>query len=155
MATVYLGLGTNLGNKRENIENAIYYISQQIGEVISISSFFESKPWGFMSENDFLNAVISVTTTISPTLLLEKTQEIEREMGRKTKTKEGGYSDRLIDIDILFYDTLVLDTPKLKIPHPLIQKRDFVLIPLAEIAPNLVHPVLQKSIREMIKTLNR
>ena len=141
MAVVYLGLGTNLGNKEDNLKKAIVFLDD-LGEIISISSFHRSKPWGFESENDFLNAVVSIETSFSPFELLAGTQEIEKKMGRTNKSNEN-YSDRVIDIDILFYDELILDTLELKIPHPLLQERDFVLIPLAEIAPNLIRSVVQ------------
>jgi len=133
MPTVYLGLGSNLGNKEGNLKKAIVFL-RDLGKVISVSSFYQSKPWGFESENDFLNAAISIETSLSPFELLAGTQEIEKKMGRTSKSN-GSYSDRIIDIDILLYDDLALDTPELKIPHPLLQERDFVLIPLAEIRP--------------------
>lgn len=148
MALVYIGLGSNLGDKKHHLQQAIELIAEKAGKIISCSSFYESKPWGFSSPNDFLNAVILTETTLSPTELLYKTQQIEREMGRTEKTGNS-YADRMIDIDILFYDNQLINTPELKIPHPLIQERDFVLIPLAEIAPDFIHPVLRKSIQEL------
>ena len=132
MASVYLSLGSNLGNRKKNLEKAISFISEEAGKIISVSSFYQSEPQGFKSENDFLNAVILIETTLSPFELLAKTQEIEKKIGRKTKSTET-YSDRIIDIDILFYDDLIVDTPELKIPHPLWKERDFVKIPLAEL----------------------
>ena len=133
MSFVYLSLGSNLGNKKTNLEKAVSLISKEVGKVISVSSFYQSAPCGFESENDFLNAVILIETSLSPFELLAKTQEIEKKMGRKTKTTET-YSDRIIDIDILFYDDLIVNTPELKIPHPLWKERDFVKIPLAELS---------------------
>ncbi len=144
MALVYLGLGTNLGDKERNLNNAILKISQDIGKVICQSSFYASKPWGFESENDFLNAVILAETNMSPLELLAKTQEIELELGRTVKSTNG-YADRVIDIDILLFDNEIIDIPELKIPHPLITERDFVYIPLLEIAPNLLHPISGKT----------
>jgi len=135
MANVYLSLGSNLDDKKSNLEKAVSLISQEVGKVISVSSFYEFAPCGFQSENDFLNAVILIETSFSPVELLAKTQEIEKKMGRKTKSTET-YSDRIIDIDILFYDDLIVNTPELKIPHPLWKERDFVLIPLAELSAN-------------------
>ena len=132
MVQAYLSLGTNLGNKKSNLEMAISLISERVGELVSVSSFYQSAPWGFESENDFLNAVILIETSFSPFELLAKTQEIEQKMGRTPKTTQN-YTDRIIDIDILFYDDLTVDTPELKIPHPLWQERDFVRIPLLEI----------------------
>jgi len=150
MALVYLSLGTNLGDKEQNLNNAIVQLSKQVGDVLKQSAFFASEPWGFDSKNEFLNAVILINTSLSPVELLKKTQEIETGLGRKTKSTVG-YSDRLIDIDILFYDNLIIDEAELKIPHPFIAERDFVLIPLSEIAPELIHPVSGKSISELIK----
>jgi len=149
MALVYLGLGTNIGDKERNLFDAIVVISMEIGEVLSQSSFHVSKPWGFDSENEFLNAVVLVESLLLPFDLLAKTQEIEKKLGRLTKTTTD-YTDRLIDIDILLYDNLIVDQPTLKIPHPLLAERDFVLIPLAEIAPALVHPLLRKNIIELL-----
>ena len=150
MALVYLGLGTNLGDKERNLNEAILKISQEIGEIICRSSFYTSKPWGFESENDFLNAVILAETNLLPLELLTRTQEIELELGRTTKSANG-YSDRMIDIDILLYDMEVIDTPGLKIPHPLIAERDFVYIPLLEIAPDLLHPISGSKIADILK----
>lgn len=151
MALVYLGLGTNLGEKERNLNDAIISLSQEVGFVIRSSTFYASKSWGFESDNDFLNAVVLVDTILTPFDVLSKTQEIERALGRTSKTIKG-YSDRLIDIDILLYDNLIIDQPTLKIPHPLIAERDFVIIPLSEIAPELVHPVFG---RKMVELLNR
>ena len=140
MVLVYLGLGTNLGDKAGNLNEAINKLSLEVGSIVRKSTFHASKPWGFESENEFLNAVVLVETNLSAFTLLAKTQEIERELGRTAKSANG-YADRLIDIDILLYDNLIVDEPTLKIPHPLITERDFVLIPLVEIAPELVDPV--------------
>jgi len=149
MAFVYLGLGTNLGDKERNLNDAVMVLTLEVGKVLSQSSFYVSKPWGFDSENDFLNAVVLVETNLSPFDLLSKTQAIEMNMGRITKTTSS-YIDRVIDIDILLYDNLIIDQPTLKIPHPLLAERDFVLIPLAEIAPDLEHPVLRIKIVELL-----
>jgi len=149
MALAYLGLGSNLGDKAKNLNEAFLKLSIEVGKIICQSGFYASKPWGFNSENDFLNAVIGIETAISPTELLKKTQQIEQQLGRKNKPSTG-YSDRMIDIDILFYDSLVCDQPNLKIPHPHIANRDFVLIPLSEIAPDLIHPVLNKKMSELV-----
>ena len=150
MALVYLGLGTNLGDKERNLNDAIIALSAEVGFVIRLSAFYTSVPWGFDSENQFLNAVVQVETNLPPFDLLAKIQEVERNMGRMAKSTNG-YSDRLIDIDILFYDNLIIDQPSLKIPHPLIVERDFVLVPLSEIAPELVHPVSGRRIIDLLK----
>ena len=143
MALVYLGLGTNLGDKELNLNTAVQRLSIEVGSVVRLSSFITSDSWGYDSENEFLNAVVLVDTILSPLSVLEKTQSIEQSMGR-TATTSTGYHDRPIDIDILVYDNLILDSQELKIPHPLMTKRNFVLIPLAEIAPGLIDPVTGK-----------
>ena len=130
---VYLGLGSNLGDKRENLACAIRLIGERVGKVLRVSSFIETEPWGFESDNTFVNAVILCETTLTPRQVLQATQKVEREMGRKKKSTDGGYADRCIDIDILLYDDLRVDEPDLQIPHPLMLKRDFVMIPLREI----------------------
>lgn len=149
MATVYLGLGTNLGNKEANLRTAIYKLQERIGKQVSLSSFYETAPWGFESDHSFLNAAIGLETSLSPIEILHITQEIEKELGRTKKSVNGSYSDRLIDIDILLYDTLVLQTPELTIPHPLMTERDFVMKPLIEIAGNVIHPTRQKTLSEL------
>lgn len=149
MATVYLGLGTNLGNKEANLRTAIYKLQERIGKQVSLSSFYETAPWGFESGHSFLNAAIGLETSLSPIEILHITQEIEKELGRTKKSVNGSYSDRLIDIDILLYDTLVLQTPELTIPHPLMTERDFVMKPLIEIAGNVIHPTRQKTLSEL------
>lgn len=149
MATVYLGLGTNLGNKEANLRTAIYKLQERIGKQVSLSSFYETAPWGFESDHSFLNAAIGLETSLPPIEILHITQEIEKELGRTKKSVNGSYSDRLIDIDILLYDTLVLQTPELTIPHPLMTERDFVMKPLIEIAGNVIHPTREKTLSEL------
>lgn len=131
---VYLGLGSNLGDCRKNLERAIRMIGDKVGRVLRQSSFIETEPWGFESEHKFMNAVILCETMKTPREVLLLTQQIERDMGRKKKSVSGGYADRPIDIDILLYDDLTIDEPDLKIPHPLMHERDFVMIPLNEIS---------------------
>ncbi len=150
MHIVYLGLGTNLGNKEENIHAAVENINRKIGKIISLSSFYETEPWGFSSENMFLNAAICVQTDLSPTEVLHTTQEIEKITGRTQKTKNHIYHDRIIDIDLLLYDSLTIQTTELTIPHPLMTQRPFVMIPLAEIAPDIIHPVFHKKLKEFL-----
>ena len=130
---VYLGLGSNLGDCRKNLERAIRLIGDRVGQVTRQSSFIETEPWGFESPHKFMNAVILCETTRSPREVLLLTQQIERDMGRMKKSVSGGYADRAIDIDILLYDDVTIDEPDLKIPHPLMHQRDFVMIPLKEI----------------------
>lgn len=133
MHKVYLSLGTNLGNRKRNIREAIEKIEELIGVVERQSALYETKPWGFSSPNDFINACVLVETVMAPRQLLEATQRIEREMGRTLKSANGEYHDRIIDIDILMYDDLKVDEPDLKIPHPLMEEREFVMVPLKEI----------------------
>lgn len=130
---VYLGLGSNLGDCRKNLERAIRLIGDRVGLVTRQSSFIETEPWGFESPNKFMNAVILCETRRSPREVLLLTQQIERDMGRMKKSVSGGYADRAIDIDILLYDDVTIDEPDLKIPHPLMHQRDFVMRPLNEI----------------------
>ena len=129
----YLGLGSNLGDREANIRKAISLIGKKVGLVLRQSSLIETEPWGFESSNKFLNAVILCETTLTPRQLLKVTQSIERQLGRRRKSTSSSYSDRPIDIDILLYDDLTVNEPDLKIPHPLMQQRDFVMIPLQEI----------------------
>ena len=133
MHKVYLSLGTNLGNRKRHIREAIEKIGELIGDVVRQSALYETKPWGFSSPNDFINACVMVETALSPRQLLEMTQRIEREMGRMGKSVNGEYHDRIIDIDILLYDDLTVSDPDLVIPHPLMEERDFVMTPLREI----------------------
>ncbi|MBQ8715482.1 MAG: 2-amino-4-hydroxy-6-hydroxymethyldihydropteridine diphosphokinase [Prevotella sp.] len=136
---VFLGLGSNLGDREEIIRRAIALIHERVGEVVRQSSLIETAPWGFESDHPFLNGVILCETVCTPRQVLKTTQKIERELGRRKKSTVEGqkskveYADRPIDIDILLYDDLTVDEPDLKIPHPLMQERDFVMIPLREI----------------------
>lgn len=129
----YLSLGTNLGDRERNLREAIRLIGERAGEVIAVSSFIETEPWGFSSTNVFMNACVKVKTTLEPQQLLRETQKIERELGRTTKSKDGIYHDRIIDIDILLYGDITVNERNLTIPHPLMHERDFVMIPLKEI----------------------
>ena len=155
MHTVYLGLGSNLGDRESQLRQAIEKINKLVGPVVRQSAFLESEPWGFDSDNRFLNAAVCCETTLTPHQLLRTTQKIERLLGKRSKhatehvldvkqltpiadslasnVKRPTYHDRPIDIDILLYDDVKLDTPKLKIPHPRMWERDFVMIPLREI----------------------
>ena len=142
---VYLGLGTNLGDKEANMLKAISLIGERVGRVVRQSSFIETEPWGFESAHQFLNAVILVETESTPREVLLLTQQIERDLGKRkehatqrsklsnSKLSNSKYTDRPMDIDILLYDDLTIDEPDLKIPHPLMRERDFVMKPLGEI----------------------
>ena len=138
MATLYLSLGTNMGNRHENLSLAQELIGREVGTVVSASDIIETEPWGFESSNRFLNMAVKVETTLQPLEVLHTTQEIERKLGRTQKSVNREYHDRMIDIDILLYDDLVMNTPELTIPHPLMYQREFVMKPLSQIAPELV-----------------
>lgn len=133
-----------MGDRAENLTRAVALISEQVGTVLACSSFVETAPWGFTSDNHFLNAVLAVDTALSPHELLRVTQSIERELGRLHKTIDGNYSDRIIDIDILLYEDLTIVSEELTIPHPYILMRDFVYLPLGEIAPEVLRNLRAK-----------
>lgn len=133
MHKVYLSLGSNLGDRKYEIKRAVELIGERIGTVERVSSLYETEPWGFSSDNMFVNAAVCVSTQLTPRALLEATQAIERDMGRTVKSVNGQYHDRTIDIDILLYDNIKVDEPDLKIPHPLMNERAFVMKPLKEI----------------------
>ena len=122
-----------MGDRERNLRKAIRLITDRVGQVTRQSSFIETEPWGYESSNRYMNAVVRCETTKTPREVLLLTQQIERDLGRKTKSVSGGYADRTIDVDILLYDDLTVDEPDLKIPHPLMHQRDFVMIPLREI----------------------
>lgn len=151
MAALYLSLGTNQGDRKKALETAAKYISERIGRIVQASAVYETEPWGFDSNNLFLNQVLCIDTTLDAVDILNLTQQIEIEMGRTTKSSNGVYSDRVIDIDILLYGDICMQTERLTIPHPLMQKRRFVLEPLAEIAAHTVHPVSGKTIKELLE----
>ena len=153
MAKAYIGVGTNIGNKRRNRITAAALLAERAGDVLSISSFYETEPWGFESDNTFLNAALLLETELEPLQLLSLTQEIEKEMGR-TQKSDGAYHDRIIDLDILLYDLCVINEAALVVPHPLMHKRQFVMEPLAEIAPMLVHPILNKTMLELAEEID-
>ena len=146
---VYLGLGTNLGNKEQNLRMSVQKIEERIGKIVSLSAFYVTAPWGFASDTSFLNAVVCVETPLRPLEVLKETQAIERELGRTSKSMGGVYSDRLIDIDLLLYGDTIMDEEGLILPHPLMVERRFVMEPLAEIAPDVMHPVLHKTMKEL------
>jgi 2-amino-4-hydroxy-6-hydroxymethyldihydropteridine diphosphokinase len=152
MAIVYLGLGTNIGNRRGNLVKAAALLAERVGDILALSGSMETEPWGFESENLFLNAAIKMETPLTPDELLSATQAIEREMGREKKS-DGSYHDRVIDIDILLYDNRVIEQPGLIVPHPLMQERLFVMAPLAEIAPFERHPLLGRTFMELADSL--
>lgn len=143
--SVYLALGSNLGDRRENLRQAVASLSPQM-VVKAKSRVYETPPWGVEDQPMFLNQAIKVETYLDPEPLIKHIKRLENALGRRESFQNG---PRSIDIDILFYDDLVLDTPALTLPHPRLHERAFVLLPMLDIAPDLVHPVTQKTIREM------
>lgn len=154
MYTVYLSLGSNQGDRKALLEKAIDRLNEQAGTVCAVSSFYETEPWGFNSPNPFLNAALSLQTELEPLKLLSVTQQIEQELGRTRTSKQTGYADRTIDIDILLYSDITISTPQLTLPHPLMTQRRFVLEPLCEIAPQLKHPC-GKTITELLASTDK
>jgi 2-amino-4-hydroxy-6-hydroxymethyldihydropteridine diphosphokinase len=148
---VYLGLGTNLGDRGKNLVRAIEAMSPEI-RPISTSPIYETPPWGYLDQPAFLNQVIEAETTLTPEKLIDFLKKLEIRLGRAPTFR---YGPRLIDIDILFYDELVLKAPGLTIPHPRLMERAFVLAPLADLAPDLIHPVERKTIREIFQDIDR
>ena len=146
MSKVYFSIGSNKGNRSGLINEAIHKIDIIIGKVVLKSSIYETKSWGFNS-NNFYNICILLESTLTPELILNKILTIEKDMGRLKTTDQ--YSDRCIDIDILFFDNMIVNSKSLEIPHPRIQLRKFVLTPMLELTPDLIHPILNKSIRQL------
>ncbi len=166
MTDLYLGLGSNLGDRGRLLRRAVEILAGRIGGLESLSAFYETEPWGFSSEHPFLNAVAVLRTEKTPGEILRITQEAERELGRRGKSGGGAYADRPIDIDLLLYGDAVaeedFDVPgaeggkaHLSLPHPLMHERRFVMEPLAEVAPDAVHPVLKRTFREILEELCR
>ena len=144
--TAYVALGSNLGDKEANLRKALELLQERGVEIVKTSTFISTEPYGVTDQPQFLNGVCEVRTSLEPLELLHTLLDIEQEMGR---VRLRHWGERNIDLDLLLYEDVVLDTPELKLPHPDMQNRDFVLLPLAEIAPELVHPILQKSIEEL------
>ena len=150
MSTAYIGIGSNLGDREKNCLDAIGLIEERGMTVMARSTMIETEPWGVTDQPKFINMAVRVETDLSPEELLAALQDIERTFGRVRKEKWG---PRTIDLDILLYGDLVIDSEQLKIPHPLMHERDFALRPLAEIAPDVVHPVLKKTLKELCMAL--
>ena len=149
--TAYVALGSNLGDKEANLRRALELLIESGVEIVKTSTFISTEPYGVTDQPQFLNGVCEVRTSLEPLELLHTLLDIEQEMGR---VRLRHWGERNIDLDLLLYEDVVMDTPQLKLPHPDMQNRDFVLLPLAEIAPELVHPTLQKTISELVICLS-
>lgn len=150
MAKVYLSIGSNLGDQEQLIAAACEAIAARIGTIKKVSSIYESEPWGFESVNNFLNQVLLVETSLSPAAIMLEISYIESKLGRERNGR--GYTSRTMDIDVLFYDHLILYTPELIVPHKQLHKRRFILEPLKEIAPDFIHPLFSITIKEIAVT---
>ena len=150
VSTIFLSLGSNLGDRFTNLQDAIRSLPPNI-QALSQSRIYETEPWGYTDQPAFLNLVIKGSTELAPQKVLAFIKEMEVVLGRKETFRFG---PRLIDLDILFYDDLVLNSPDLTIPHPRLCERAFVLIPLAEIAPDFTHPVTRKTIRQLASSMD-
>lgn len=148
MHTAYIGIGSNLGNREEHCNEAIQRMAERGIGITARSSMHETEPWGVRDQPNFINMAVQVRTDLEPRALLDRLKAIERDMGRTGGTHWG---PRIIDLDILLYEERAINEPGLTIPHPNLHERDFVLRPLAEIAPALVHPILKKTIQELLK----
>jgi 2-amino-4-hydroxy-6-hydroxymethyldihydropteridine diphosphokinase len=149
MNRIYLSLGSNLGDRKKNLEKAGMLLEELAGIIAAKSAVYETEPWGFYSDLNFYNQAISLFSDLNPLQLLNILHEIERFCGRNTVSMRN--APRTLDIDILFFNDEIKNTPELILPHPSLHLRRFVLVPLAEIAPQLVHPLLQRSIGEMLQ----
>lgn len=150
MATVYIGIGSNLGDRKANCTRAIELLKASGIVITKESSMYETEPWGVKEQPDFINMAVKAVAVLKPKELLDVLKAIEKKMGRIPAERFG---PRIIDLDILLYDSLVVDEPDLKIPHPLMHEREFVLRPLSEIAPEVVHPALKKTVLRLLKEL--
>ena len=154
MAIVYLSLGSNLGDRVGFVQQATSLLSSHSEiNIVATSSFYESEPWKMDSENWFVNAVVQITTSLEPESLLTECQRIECQLGRPAD-RTGEYSDRTIDIDIVFYDNLIINTPRLTIPHKHFHKRGFMLVPMLEIAEDFVHPFFGKTVESLFEEID-
>jgi 2-amino-4-hydroxy-6-hydroxymethyldihydropteridine diphosphokinase len=148
MNRIFLSLGSNLGDRSQNLKKGIGLLEQMAGKPVAISAIYETEPWGCDSEQNFYNQVIELFTPLSPLPLLYAIHEIEKKCGRDRSGPR--FAPRTLDIDILFYGDSVIDIPELVVPHPNLQERQFVLVPLTEIAPHMVHPILNQDMEQLL-----
>lgn len=148
MHKVFFSIGGNIGDRHSNLEQAVQEIGKKVGKILSISTIYETKAWGIENQPDFLNQALLVETKLSPLATLDVVLNIELGMGR---IRERKWYTRLIDIDLLFFDHQIIESERLTIPHPFLAERNFVLAPLAEIAPDFIHPVFQRRISDLYK----
>ncbi len=149
MIKLYILLGGNLGDKQQVFSEARKRLNEQVGTITDQSLVYETEPWGFESDDNFWNQVLEIATDLTAEEVLQKTQQIENELGRTRKANR--YDSRIIDIDILFFGNQIIQTENLVVPHPRIQERKFALVPLCEIVPELIHPVFQKSLKQLLE----
>lgn len=149
MKIVFLGIGSNLGDRERSIKKSLSMIEAQIGRVVEVSSIYETEPWGFQSNDNFLNIVLKLETELEPSVLMKRILIIESRLGRTRSDKQ--YTSRVIDIDILLYGDQIIDEVNLKVPHPFMPERKFVLIPFCELAPRMVHPILKTSFASLLE----
>jgi 2-amino-4-hydroxy-6-hydroxymethyldihydropteridine diphosphokinase len=150
MNRIFLSLGSNLGDRRNNLERAVILLEEQAGHIEARSAIYETEPWGFSSDKSFYNQAVELNSSQDPIHLLKILHDIERICGRRQKAVR--YAPRTVDLDILFFNNCIIKTPDLVLPHPTLHLRRFVLIPLAEIAPHVIHPVLNRSIEQLRKS---
>ena len=151
MNTAYLLLGTNLGERKQNLFSAISFLEKKVGSILKRSSIYETEPWGKKNQSDFLNMAVEIYTHLSANALLAAILSIEKQMGRERSEKWG---ERIIDIDILLFNQEVISEPNLTVPHPFLHERKFTLVPLNEIIPGFLHPVLQKTVAALLEICN-